>query len=814
MSAACSRRYSKSFGHRASGIGHRASLRRLRKLSVLSSTCLVAIGSFVYVGSEASVAQTLGPTISTFAGSIEGQSGSVDGSGLAARFFSPTGLAFDSGGNLFVADYYGHKIRKITNLGMVSTFAGSGVAGYAEGSGGAAQFDFPNGIAVDVFGNVFVGDVKNNRIRKITPLGVVSTFAGSAVEGFENGIGSQARFRSPAGLAFTPTGDLLVADIGNHSIRKISPTGIVSTFAGTGLPGFADGQSATALFKYPQGVAVDPAGQVFVSDGGNARIRKISAAGIVSTVAGSGVSGNLDGQGGNAQFGFPQGIVIDRSENLYVADSTNSNIRKISPNGTVSIFTGFLQPGTPIDGPVLGSFVYQPVGLAYGPSGDLYVSEYSGHRIRRIYFPEFNVPTTTTTTTTTSTAQPSTTTTTTTTTIPGAAPVKAVRVLGVSIFADATAKSGIVGTFADPVNGATGAFTHEVQDVSAVSKGVEFSMGRLYDSKATKASPLGTAWGSKLFESIALSTDPAAIPGTLVWKSGTGTEAEFAPDGSGGFVTPPGSLGVVKATAGGGWEYVSGTQVVTRFDLAGRKVSSLDRSGQGLTYTYDLAGKLTTVTDATGQSTLLAYGTAASNPNKDLLIKVTTSDGRIVKYGYTANLGGKTRLTSVTDVRNKISTYTYDAQGLLISETDPVGNKPFVNSYDAQGRVVWQDDPLGKRSTFAYNDAQQITTMTDAAGAVQSQDYSGNVLGTVSTPAGSSVIVRNSALDVTSYTDASGKSWAAQYDARGNMTSRTGPTGLVETWTYDAGNNVLTQTDTTGVQTSYGTTLRVWWYLK
>jgi RHS repeat-associated protein len=407
------------------------------------------------------------------------------------------------------------------------------------------------------------------------------------------------------------------------------------------------------------------------------------------------------------------------------------------------------------------------------------------------------------TSTTTSSTSTTTSTTTTTTTVPGAATVKAIRVLGVSMFADATAKSGIVGTFADPVNGATGAFTHEVQDVSAVSKGVEFSMGRLYDSKATKASPLGTAWGSKLFESIALSADPAVIPGTLVWKSGTGTEAEFAPDGSGGFVTPPGSLGVIKSTAGGGWEYVSGTQVVTRFDIAGRKVSSLDRSGQGLTYAYDLAGRLTTVADATGQSTLLAYGTAASNPNKDLLIKVTTSDGRIVKYGYTANVAGKTRLTSVTDVRNKISTYTYDAQGLLISETDPVGNKPFLNSYDAQGRVVWQDDPLGKRSTFAYNDAQQITTMTDAAGAVQSQNYSGNVLGAVSTPAGSSVIGRNAALDVTSYTDADGKSWAAQYDARGNMTKRTGPTGLVETWTYDAANNVLAQTDTTGVLTSY-----------
>lgn len=244
--------------------------------------------------------------------------------------------------------------------------------------------------------------------------------------------------------------------------------------------------------------------------------------------------------------------------------------------------------------------------------------------------------------------------------------------------------------------------------------------------------------------------------------------------------------------------------MITRFDLAGRKVSSLDRSGQGLAYTYDLTGKLTSVTDTAGQATLFAYGTAASNPNKDLLIKVTTSDGRIVKYGYTGNIAGKTRLTSFTNVRSKISTYAYDAQGLLVSETDPVGNKPFLNSYDAQGRVVWQDDPLGKRSTFEYNDAQQITTMTDAAGAVQSQNYSGNVLGTVSNPAGSSIMVRNAALDVTSYTDAAGKSWAAQYDARGNMTKRTGPTGLVENWTYDAGNNVLSQTDTTGVVTSYG----------
>ena len=211
-------------------------------------------------------------TVTTLAGS--GSEGSVDGTGIAASFKYPKGVAVDSIGNVYAADQGNHKIRKITSIGVVSTLAGSGAGGSVDGTGIAASFYYPKGVAVDSIGNVYVAD-GGNKIRKITPSGVVSTLAGSGSEGSVDGTGIAARFSYPQGVAVDSIGNVYVACNGNHKIRKITPSGVVTTLAGSGSLGSVDGTGIAASFIYPMCVAVDSIGNVYVADGGN-KIRKIT----------------------------------------------------------------------------------------------------------------------------------------------------------------------------------------------------------------------------------------------------------------------------------------------------------------------------------------------------------------------------------------------------------------------------------------------------------------------------------------------------------------------------------------------------------
>ena len=262
--------------------------------------------------------------VTTLAGSGVG---STDGTGTDATFNSPDGLAIDSSGNIYVADTGNHRIRKITPSGVVTTFAGS-AAGYANGVGTAAQFAYPEDIAIDTVGNVFVSDSNNHRIRKITPSGVVTTFAGSAA-GYANGVGTAAQFQYPRGIAIDTSGNLYVADDQDYRIRKISPGGTVTTLAGSGTSGYADGTGAGAMFNGPHGIAVDSSGMIYVIESSNNRIRMITQTGVVTTLAGSGGYGYLDGTGTSAMFNFAHGIAVDSFGVIYIADSNNNRIRVI-----------------------------------------------------------------------------------------------------------------------------------------------------------------------------------------------------------------------------------------------------------------------------------------------------------------------------------------------------------------------------------------------------------------------------------------------------------------------------------------------------
>ena len=299
-----------------------------------------AAGTFYVANASDHTIQTITPAgvVSTFAGS-PGNFGSADGTGGAARFRVPRGLGIDTAGNVYVADTVNTLIRKISPAGVVSTLAGS-TGGSVDGTGSAARFGQPWDAAVDSAGNVYVSDSSNVTIRKITPAGVVTTLAGLAGSaGTADGTGSAARFGNVTGIAVDAAGNVYVCDNAN-TIRKITPTGDVTTFAGlANAVGSADGAGSAARFQDPQGVAVDAAGNVYVSDTANRTIRKITPAGVVSTLAGlAGASGNVDAAGSAARFGRPRGLTVDPAGNVYVADTDNNSIRKITPAGVVTTF--------------------------------------------------------------------------------------------------------------------------------------------------------------------------------------------------------------------------------------------------------------------------------------------------------------------------------------------------------------------------------------------------------------------------------------------------------------------------------------------
>lgn len=272
--------------------------------------------------------------VSTLAGS--GNDGNINAAGILASFNGPTGITIDASGDLFVADAGNNLIREVTSAGVVTTIAGSDSTGFVNGLDTASTFYAPTGITIDGSGNLYVADAGNNAIRKITSGGAVSTFAAN-----DTTLNSTApTFKNPTGVAVDAAGNLYVANYLDNTILKVNPAGAFNIYAGTGLQGAANGPVGSATFYYPNSVVLDKAGNLYVSDGVNNLIRKITPAGVVSTLAGSGVSGAADSTGTAASFNGPAGLAVDAAGNVYVADSDNNLIRKITPAGVVTTVAG------------------------------------------------------------------------------------------------------------------------------------------------------------------------------------------------------------------------------------------------------------------------------------------------------------------------------------------------------------------------------------------------------------------------------------------------------------------------------------------
>lgn len=306
-------------------------------------------------------------SVTTLAGL--GAPGFSDGNGGAAQFNAPQGLAIEKNGNLIVGDTGNQRIRRITPAGDVTTVAGSGAASFVNGNGTAAAFNYPQGVTIDPSGNIYVADTGNNSIRKVSPTGSVTTLASSG-----------AALSSPGGIAVDSLGNLIVAQSGDSRVLSLTAAGMASVLAGSGQPKFADGSGVSASFNVPTGIAI--AGKtLYIADARNYRIRRMTASGTVTTLAGSGAGTFADGAGTVAGFREPTGVAADASGNVYVADS--DRIRRVTTAGAVSTLAG---PGD--GGGRDGSGPKASFNLAYAialdANNNLYVAEFGGHYIRKI----------------------------------------------------------------------------------------------------------------------------------------------------------------------------------------------------------------------------------------------------------------------------------------------------------------------------------------------------------------------------------------------------------------------------------------------
>jgi sugar lactone lactonase YvrE len=355
---------------------------------------LITILSLSFIETEKGFAQNL----YTIAGGGNcGSSSCGDGAAAtAAQLYETSGIVVDGAGNIYIADTGNDKIRKINSAGIITTFAGNGTGGFT-GDGAqatAAELNNPIAMVFDATGNMYIADFFNNRIRKIDLSGIITTIAGNGTGGFngDGGQASAAELYHPKWVSLDATGNVYIADQQNYSVRKISTTGVISTVAGNQTLGFSGdgGQATAAQLSGLSGVVVDGAGNLYIPDGTNNRIRKVSTAGIITTIAGNG-TGGFSGDGGQAtaaELNGPNGVVLDAAGNLYVADQSNSSIRKVSTSGIITTVIGNGTGGFSGDGgSATAAELRVPSSVTIDAANNLYVTDLGNNRVRMTRLP-------------------------------------------------------------------------------------------------------------------------------------------------------------------------------------------------------------------------------------------------------------------------------------------------------------------------------------------------------------------------------------------------------------------------------------------
>ncbi len=307
-----------------------------------------AAGNVFFASSNCVFRLDANGTLTRVAGNARAGYSGDGGPATSAQLSGPNGIALDKAGNLYIADTDNHRVRKVSPPGVISTIAGNGTGGYS-GDGGpatSAELSYPAGVAVDSAGNVYIADEDNNRIRRVTQSGVIGTFAGNGTQGSsgDGGPGAGAELNEPFGVAVDSAGNLYIADTFNSRIRKVTPSGVMVALAGSGTVGFSGdgGPADDAELAFPWAVAVDAGGNLYIADTFNNRVRKVTPSGVITTVAGDGIQGYSgdEGPAARSELYTPCGVAVNAAGNLYLADYSNYRIRQVTPSGIISTAAG------------------------------------------------------------------------------------------------------------------------------------------------------------------------------------------------------------------------------------------------------------------------------------------------------------------------------------------------------------------------------------------------------------------------------------------------------------------------------------------
>lgn len=727
--------------------------------------------------------------------------GSADGTGSAARFNNPNRLALDSSNNIYVSDSGNNTIRKVTLAGVVTTLAGTaGVSGHADGANGAASFNYPTGLAVDSSNNVFVSDSRNYTIRKITPAGVVTTFAGTAgVSGTNDGVGAAAQFKNPLGLAIDIVNNIYVADAEANTIRMITPVGVVSTFAGTGVAGDVNGAADVAEFNQPTDVALDDSGNIYVMDSGNLQIREITGDPMVSTW--------FNWTGGYSPSGLfwtPLGCFGE----ITFLSAGYGTIYQVTSGGTLTTIGGTPFSGGDASGDGTAAGFYNPNSVVLVPSGTLkgvLVVADGGNQRLCLGTPSCGQ------------------------TQPPPPP---------SNPGNSHANNLNEGTTLCPISTRTGELYEPMAPDISLGGPMPLVFQRYYASLIQSdgyiTGHLGENWLHN-FE-MALTVTSSNVVQVV---NQFGRVIQFT--NSSGAFTLIGRQDVPYQLAGNGSGYVMGdpwSKLLYTFSSDGALTQIADGHGNVQTLSYS-GNLLTNVRDGLGRFLDFQY-------NADEQLTNVSDGARSIGFVQTGSL-----LTSSSDALGNVTTYTYAANtamsGLLTAITLPAGNQPFTQVFNSSGQVVTQvvagalpgtntllysagstsmTDPLGNETIQTNNAAGQLTGLVDEAGFATTMTYNEvgqrtsitDRLGRTSQttwhgPSGqlASVTLPDGTVTTSTYTNRSvsgitfydlsqvaypdGTSDNFTYDANGNVLSHTDRAGQTWTFTYNGHGQILTATD-------------------